>query len=185
MAGPVTLVIKGDAEITRKFRRLGTTGRRKAGRKAIERFHDWFANECANAWKAITIAGGMFRGVFWPPMKPQYTRKDGTVVPPEGGTPRVDGKGSVKPKRSPSGQPITQTSVLVQDTGNLRNDFLLMPKAKDDKRLLLEPSPGTLKYAEEQHKRRPWAFFISSDDRMFQRIAETAYNEQLREDGLI
>jgi len=34
-------------------------------------------------------SGGTYRGVAWKPFAPQYTRKDGTVVPAWGGVPRV------------------------------------------------------------------------------------------------
>lgn len=66
------------------------------------------------------VAGGEYRGVTWPGFASQYTRKDGTEVPAWGGVPRADGKGSVKPRLRPSGQPVTPASLLVQDTGRLR-----------------------------------------------------------------
>lgn len=206
MPGLMRISVKGDKEIAAKFQRLGTTGRRKAGKKGLARFHVWFANECARAWLAVKAAGGTFRGVTWPGMKPQYTRKDGTEVPAWGGVPfaltgfkrgaktKITWKsgemrigstsGSVKGKKRPSGKRVTQSSIMMQDTANLRNDFLYKPKRLDDNRMILEPSAGNLEYAEVQNDRRPFAFFVQSDANTFQRMVEIALNEQLREEGL-
>lgn len=58
------------------------------------------------------IAGRRFKG-----MAPQYVREDGTVVPAWGGVERVDGKGTVKGRKRPSGQRVTRYSVVNKDTG--------------------------------------------------------------------
>lgn len=44
-------------------------------------------------------SGGSVRGVLWPSLAPQYTRKDGTVVQAWGGVAKVRGKGTVKGRK--------------------------------------------------------------------------------------
>jgi len=77
--------------------------------------------------KARAATGGTVRGQVWEPMKPQYTRKDGTVVPAWGGVAKVRGKGLVKGKKRgkrPSTSRVTQQSVIGQDKGTLRSSII-------------------------------------------------------------
>lgn len=107
------------------------------------------------------VHGGRARGVYWPPFAPQYVRKsDGVVVPAWGGVPRVRGGGRVQPRKRPSGQPITPASLLVQDTGRLRQRAA---------REYVEVSPASLvfgtrlEYAPYQQELRPFLFVTDED----------------------
>lgn len=107
------------------------------------------------------VRGGSARGVVWPPFAPQYIRKtDGVVVPAWGGVPKLRGKGMVKPRKRPSGQPVTPASLLVQDTGRLRQ------RAATE---VVEVSPASLvfgtrlEYAPYQQELRPYLFVTDED----------------------
>ena len=56
-----------------------------------------------------------FRGKSWPWFKDQYTRKDGTVIPAEGGVPKMYSSGVVKGRKRMSGKRITSRSHLMDD----------------------------------------------------------------------
>ena len=116
------------------------------------------------------VHGGSHRGVSWDAFSPQYVRKDGTEVPAWGGVPRVDGKGMVKPRVRPSGQPVTPASMLMQDTGRLRQ------RAATD---IVQITPtllvfGTnLDYAAQQQQLRPFLFVTDEDaDRLADIVAK-------------
>ena len=106
-------------------------------------------------------AGGSYRGVTWDPFAPQYIRKtDGATVYAWGGTPKLRGSGMVKPRLRPSGQPITPASLLMQDTGRLRQ------RAATD---IVRITPTTmafgtnLEYAAAQQDMRPFLFVTEED----------------------
>lgn len=103
--------------------------------------------------------GGTNRGVTWKPFAPQYTRKDGTVIPAWGGVRKVRGVGNVKPRKRPSGKPITQSSLLMQDVGKLRSQRLDISRLTPS---IIKFGP-TLSYAQEQHDLRPWSFFTPKE----------------------
>lgn len=117
------------------------------GRVPLTAFYQEVKADMAADWGGIRAAGGgSMRGHSWAPMAPQYTRKDGTVVPAWGGVPRVRegfrkrvkgperGKstgermsnvsGTVSGRRRPSGKRVTQTSVINMDTGTLKSEIL-------------------------------------------------------------
>jgi len=104
--------------------------------------------------------GGSHRGVEWKPFSPQYIRADGTVVPAWGGVPKVRGAGFVKPRMRPSGQPVTPSSLLIQDTGRLRQ------RAATE---IVRITPTTLvfgtalEYAAYQDRLRPFLFATEED----------------------
>lgn len=122
-------------------------------------------------------SGGTYRGVTWKPFAPQYTRKDGTVVPAWGGVARVragyiqKGKhkgermkrvsGVVKGRLRPSGTRVTKTSALMQDTMTLRTRAALVVRRN---RLLLQLGPQGVRYAAHQHSLRPFLFFELPQD---------------------
>lgn len=100
--------------------------------------------------------GGSYRGVTWKGFAPQYTRKDGTVVPAWGGIPRVDGRGLVLGRKRPSGQRLKEGDSLMQDTGAMRGRAALVMRVTGT---LLEMGPQGMAYAAEQDRRRPFLFF--------------------------
>lgn len=129
---------------------------------------EWHAYMVARTDEMFAIAGGpgsatrggAHRGVYWRPFSPQYIRADGTVVPAWGGVPKVRGRGMVKPRKRPSGQPVTPASLLMQDTGRLRQraatGFVrIMPNA-------IEFGPN-LHYAAFQQSLRPFLFVTMED----------------------
>lgn len=106
------------------------------------------------------VRGGEYRGVKWSPFSPQYIRADGTVIPAWGGVPKVRGKGRVKARKRPSGKPVTPASLLMQDTGRLRQ------RAATE---VVEITPATLTfgtrlvYAPYQDALRPFLFVTDED----------------------
>lgn len=111
--------------------------------------------------------GGTYRGVYWPPFAPQYTRKtDGVTVPAEGGVRKVYGSGTVKGRKRPSGKRITQSSNLMRDTGGLAQ------AAGATRRINLKAVGGASmegvttgkQYAAEQQDLRPFLFFQLPED---------------------
>lgn len=112
--------------------------------------------------------GGTYRGVTWKDWAPQYTRKDGTVVPAWGGIAKVRGKGMVKGRKRPSGTRVTRSSALMQDTMSLRTRAALVVRRN---RLMLQLGPQGVRYAASQNARRPFLFFeIPQDAKAIGRI---------------
>ena len=104
--------------------------------------------------------GGTWRGVTWKYFAPQYTRKDGTVIPAWGGVAKVRGKGKVLGRKRPSGARVQKGDSVVQDTGTLRNNATLgvVHITKNKMRI------GTnINYAAAQQKMRPFLFFTKKD----------------------
>jgi len=98
--------------------------------------------------------GGSYRGVEWPWFAPQYTRKDGTVVPAEGGVAKVRGDGVVQGRLRPSGARVTSSSQLMRDKGRMSREGGLSSRMDRNK---LELRSG-MKYGGHQQKLRPWLF---------------------------
>lgn len=65
-----------------------------------------------------------FRDQLWPWFAPQYKRKDGTVVPAEGGISKVKGDGIIKGRLRHSGTRVTARSMIMADRGTMRNAVL-------------------------------------------------------------
>ena len=100
--------------------------------------------------------GGTFRGVRWAWFAPQYVRKDGTVVPAEGGIPKVRGEGMVKGRKRHSGKRVTKSSSLMRDTGRLYTAALTFQRIRQG-RVLVMDTP--VQYARYQNELRPFQFF--------------------------
>jgi len=105
--------------------------------------------------------GGDFRGVHWNWFAPQYTRKDGTVVPAEGGIEKVKGRGVVKGRKRHSGKRITSSSNLMRDTGRLYTAALNIQRIRRGTVLIMDTS---VQYARAQHQLRPFQFFEDPAD---------------------
>ena len=87
----------------------------------------------------------------------------------------MDGKGMVQPRKRPSGQPVTPASLLMQDTGRLRQ------RAATD---IVHITPtsmafGTnLEYAAQQQELRPFLFVTDEDaDKLAEMIAKKLEEE--------
>lgn len=117
--------------------------------------------------------GGSFRGVTWPGFAPQYIRKDGTVVPAEGGIPKVRGEGTVKGRKRASGKRVTASSNLLRDTGRLQASAL--SRVKKTKTVMVMDTPE--KYAGWQNQLRPFQFFqIPQDEKVAKQMLEKYIN---------
>lgn len=104
--------------------------------------------------------GGSFRGVSWRWFAPQYTRSDGTVVPAEGGIPKVRGTGLVKGRLRHSGTRVRSSSSLVADSSRLRNAALTDVRITDTTLVMDTP----IDYAKYQQAMRPFQFFDDPAD---------------------
>lgn len=104
--------------------------------------------------------GGRHRGISWDYFAPQYTRKDGTVVPAWGGVPKVRGGGLVKGRLRPSGQRVRAGDSVGQDTNHLRRAAILARTITRTKLTM-----GTnVEYAPEFSVLRPFLlFFLPAD----------------------
>jgi hypothetical protein len=104
--------------------------------------------------------GGKYRGVTWRWFAIQYVRKDGTVVPAEGGIKKVRGGGVVQGRKRQSGKRINKNSSLMQDVVTMKNAVLSQQRIRA--RILVMDTPTD--YAEYQHALRPFQFFEQPKD---------------------
>lgn len=123
-------------------------------------FHRYMGVMTDNTFKN-NAKGGTWRGVTWKYFAPQYTRKDGTVIPAWGGVAKVRGKGNVLGRKRASGTSRVQKGdSIVQDTMTLRGNATLgvVHITKNKMRI------GTnINYAAAQQKMRPFLFFTKKD----------------------
>jgi len=146
--------------------------------------------------------GGTFRGVTWKPFAPQYTRKDGTVVPAWGGVPRVRTGRSARTKSGalrkggrvattrtkfvlgrlrPSGKRLTGASALLQDTMHVKKTATTVLRMTDN---VLELGPTGTNYARAQQRGRPFLFFhLPKDLQQMVRIFADHLREGARRGG--
>lgn len=111
------------------------------------------------------VAGGLdpYREISWSPFAVQRTRViDGIEVPAWGGVPRVDRKGDLRGRKRPSGKRITAESLLMQDTGKMRQRAVIGWTDVGPDFLSYGPGP-TVPYAQEQNERRPFLDLTDSD----------------------
>ena len=125
---------------------------------------DAYRLEHGKAWDAVKYAtGGVnFRGTAsWPAAKDQYQRKDGTAVPAWGNVQKARGRGKVKARTRPSGQPVKPGDVMMVDTANMRNDYLANPSyLRGGNRVEFT---ARKEYSGAQNARRPFVFFAKVD----------------------
>jgi hypothetical protein len=154
----------------------------------LANFHAYMIREVDEQFK---VAGDgtrstFARGVWWPGFAPQYTRKtDGVVVPAWGGVPnigqyswinqrrresqkargekadRTNRNRKVKGRKRPSGQRITPSSKLMQDTGATR--ATAMTGFVEETPTSITMGPGT-PYAARQNAMRQFVFFQTPKD---------------------
>ena len=147
--------LEGDSK--RLFKELESRG--DAMTKVFRVFSRYMGVMTDNMFKK-NARGGVWRGVTWLYFAPQYTRKDGTVIPAWGGVKKVRGEGNVLGRKRPSGQRVGKGDSVVQDTGTLRNNATLgvVHITKTKMRI------GTnINYAAAQQKMRPFLFFTKRD----------------------
>lgn len=130
-------------------------------RQPLTNFYGYIIRRTDLTFKKLSKKGsGTFRKVRWPWFADQYTRKDGTVVPAEGGVARADGKGTVKPRlRRHSKKPITANSRILIDRRRLHAAAL--SRKRISKTVAVFKTP--VEYADEQQKLRPFAFITQKD----------------------
>ena len=104
--------------------------------------------------------GGKYRGATWRWFAIQYVRRDGTVIPAEGGIRKVRGQGTVKGRKRHSGRRIKKDSSLMQDTAVMKNAVLAQQRIRG--RILVMDTPTD--YAGFQHRLRPFQFFEHPKD---------------------
>ena len=135
-------------------------------------FLTYMQSVTGNTFKRLK-KGGTYRGVTWKGFAPQYMRKDGTVVPAEGGIPKVRGEGMVKGRKRASGKRITGSSNLLRDTGRLQAKAL--SSIKKTKQVMVMDTK--LKYAGWQNQLRPFQFFqIPKDENVARQMLEKYIN---------
>ena len=124
------------------------------------RFRQYMTVQTDSMFSMLSNArgGGSHRGVRWGGFAPQYTRKDGTVIPAWGGVKKVRGTGVVKGRLRPSGTRVTAASAIMQDTGNLRGKATSTLFRRTKNLLTFGTSP-TVHYAAAQEAMRPYLFF--------------------------
>jgi len=120
----------------------------------LKTFGVYMINRSKETFRALG-KGGTFRGVNWPPFADQYQRKDGTIIPAQGGIPKIKGKGLVKGRLRPSGKRVTASSQLLRDTGQLMASIGHGMKI-DNKGLHIATAKN---YGAAQQERRPFLFF--------------------------
>lgn len=163
MAKPVTRITLNDRQLRRHLRQLIAQGADFT--RPLLSFRQYMAGAVDSLFDVLSYGRGQasHRGVSWPGFAPQYTRKDGTVVPAWGGIPKVRGKGMVKGRKRPSGTRLTPVSALMQDTANLRGKAITA-LFRQSKTALSFGTPEAVDYAGEQAARRPYLFFYLPQD---------------------
>lgn len=130
--------------------RIDTSSLRRGLAKARVQIKDWTpalaewgrgtGADIRAAWAdksfaALFPGGRTFRELsHWKGVARQYTRRDGTVVPPWGGNAKVRGRGSVQGRKRPSGARVKAHDIVGQDLGNMMKEFTTRYLVSADKR---------------------------------------------------
>lgn len=122
-------------------------------------FHTYMLRRTALTFRNLR-RGGNYRGVEWRWFAPQYRRKDGTVIPAEGGVPKMRGDGVVKGRLRHSGTRVRSSSSLAADSSRLRNAALTSVSMTENRLVMDTP----IEYAKYQHAMRPFQFFQDPAD---------------------
>lgn len=129
--------------------------RAKDYRTPLVNFYGYMLRQTEQTFSKLGKKGNStpFRTVLWKWFADQYTRKDGTVVPAYGEPPRVKGR------LRHSGKRVKQNDKVMQDRGTLKQ--FALSEFKVGSHFLEADTP--VKYADEQQKMRPFAFFVQQD----------------------
>lgn len=129
--------------------------------------------------KTFSLQGARDDHETWAPFAIQYTRKtDGAVIPAWGGVPKLYSRGSVKGRKRPSGQRVTESSKIELDTGTLR--------ASNEIKTISQNSldyGSTLSYAGTQQALRAFLFFTEEDRRKINSICNNWIHDSILKVG--
>ena len=160
-------------------------------RQPLTDFYGWMTRRTNLTFTKLGKRGNStpFREMLWPWFAPQYTRKNGTVVPAEGGIKRIragssyrtqkgayrkgaardiETRGMVGAKETSgviwgrlrhSGKRVTSHSIIVRDRRQLEQDALSRFSIGND--YLIAQTPK--KHAKYQQAMRPFAFMTTED----------------------
>ena len=130
-------------------------------RQPLTDFYGWMIRRTNLTFSKLGKRGNStaFRETLWNWFAPQYTRKDGTVVPAEGGIAKVRGSGAVKGRLRHSGTRVTSRSMMMRDRRTLEQSALSRFRIGND--YLIAQTP--IKYAKYQQAKRPFAFMVNED----------------------
>lgn len=142
----------------------------------LVRFAEWWhgtvlADFARMTYKKLWPNGSEFRaGIFWKGPAPLYVRKTtGERLPPWGAVARIlKPKGAVKGRKRPSGARVTPGAVMMQDTGNMIQDFLTAPVIGPEHDVITWFT--NVPYADEQNALRPFNQFTARDQEMLGQI---------------
>ena len=155
-----------DVQIQHNFGPIiqGMLAKSKNYRQPLTDFYGWMIRRIQLTFSKLGKKGNStpFREVLWRWFAPQYTRKDGTVVPAEGGVAKLRGKGVVKgrlrhgPKKD---NRITARSMMMQNNRTMAQAALARFRIGTDHLIAQTP----VKYAKYQQAMRPFAFMTPDD----------------------
>jgi len=119
------------------------------------------------AWGGVPYLDRIKSGGEWVGNKISWTKagraRTGQALTSKGGR-KATGGHTVKGKKRPSGQRVSGSSVMMQDTGDMRNSALASPRKRTDYELRIGPKGVSEEYASIQDDRRP-AFFWTDANR--------------------
>ena len=152
-----------DVQIQHNFGPIiqGMLTKSKDYRQPLTDFYGWMIRRTQLTFSKLGKKGKStpFREVLWRWFAPQYTRKDGTVVPAEGGVAKLRGRGVVKGRLRHSGKRVTSSSRTVQDRGTVKQSALARFRIGNN--YLVAETPT--RYAKYQQAMRPFAFMTNAD----------------------
>ena len=152
-----------DVQIKHDFDKVVTRllAKSKNYRQPLTDFKGWMLRRTQLTFSKLGRRGNTtpFRQTLWPWFAPQYTRKDGTVIPAEGGIPKVRGKGMVKGRLRHSGKRVTAGSMMMRDRRTMEQAALSRHRIGTNYLIMQTP----IKYAKYQQKMRPFAFMVKED----------------------
>lgn len=132
-------------------------------RPVFRNFQTYMLSQTVLTFKELR-QGGSFRGVRWKWFAPQYKRRDGTVIPAEGGVAKIRGKGLVKGKlrggKKTDPHRVQSSSSLLADTSEMRNAAVTIQRISKNRLVMDTP----VDYAARQHALRPFQFFEDPKD---------------------
>ena len=133
----------------------------KSFRQPLTDFYGWMIRRTQLTFSKLGKRNNTtpFREMVWKWFAIQYTRKDGTIVPAEGGVAKASGKGLVKGRLRHSGTRVSPRSMMMQDRRTMAQAALARLRVGTD--YLIAQTP--VEYAKYQQANRPFAFLVQED----------------------
>jgi len=135
-------------------------------RQPLTDFYGWMTRRTNLTFTKLGKRGNStpFREMLWSWFAPQYTRKNGTVVPAEGGIAKLRGSGVVKGRlRHTEGAKrnnrVTSQSMMMRNTRRMEQATLSRFRVGNN--YLIAQTP--IKHAKYQQAMRPFAFMTNED----------------------